>query len=106
MTKNEINQSQKEIIKKYENLITQIATIEKEKDKLMEQFTDNQKLCTHSNVEVSDSGFSAVCPDCGLESASWYCPESPDMECDYVDPDTDVYDEDVCIYCSQPYERK
>ena len=35
----------------------------------------------------------------------WYCETSPTLKCDYDNP-VDGYDEDCCIYCGEPYERK
>ena len=34
--------------------------------------------------------------------SGWECPDSPNGECDYSGPD----EEDSCIYCGQPEERK
>lgn len=35
----------------------------------------------------------------------WDCPTSPDGECNYQQPDGS-FDEDCCIYCGLPDERK
>lgn len=65
-----------------------------------------QSACGHPNLKVSDSGWFARCLDCGLESQGWYCPTSPNLECEYTDPETGWTDFDVCIHCGQPDERK
>ncbi len=39
------------------------------------------------------------------ESSGWECEDSPTGYCDYVQPDG-KYDEDCCIYCGEPDERK
>ena len=36
----------------------------------------------------------------------WHCETSPTFTCDYHNPDTGEYNEDCCIYCGEPYERK
>ena len=36
----------------------------------------------------------------------WDCETSPTRKCDYYNPVTGDYDEDCCIYCGEPYERK
>ena len=35
----------------------------------------------------------------------WYCEHSPTHKCDYLHF-LDGYNEDCCIYCGEPYERK
>ena len=35
----------------------------------------------------------------------WYCEASPSLRCDYLHF-VDGYNEDCCIYCGEPYERK
>ena len=62
--------------------------------------------CKHENLTVDKYGLSAYCNDCGFEPSGWYCPESPTLECEYYDSKTGYYDEDCCIYCGQPEERK
>ena len=59
--------------------------------------------CEHNELDISPYG-SAKCLICG-EHFSWYCPTSPDLECDYVQDNGD-YDEDCCRYCGHPEERK
>ena len=57
--------------------------------------------CPHDIVE---SGSSAECDMCG-EYFGLYCPDSPNHVCDYEQEDGS-YDEDHCIYCGDPEERK
>lgn len=63
-----------------------------------------QTECPHDNI--IDKWGTGVCPDCGYKTDGWFCPDSPDYECQYYDEKTDTYDEDCCIYCGQPDERK
>lgn len=63
-----------------------------------------QEECEHPNIkEEWGDGF---CPDCHFKTVGWFCPTSPTFECDYYDKETDEYDEDRCIYCGDPEERK
>lgn len=62
--------------------------------------------CKHKNIVVDSFGLSAWCKDCGFEPNGWYCKDSPTLECEYYDATTGCYDEDCCIYCGQPEERK
>lgn len=62
--------------------------------------------CTHPNLEVSKDVDHAICRDCGFSTNGWYCETSPTLECEYYDFETGHYDEDCCIYCGQPEERK
>lgn len=55
----------------------------------------------HQIIEVYDS---ARCDVCGTHFG-WFCPESPNGVCDYDQPDGS-YDEDNCIHCGNPEERK
>lgn len=71
--------------------------------KLLEEL---QSACGHPNSEVSDSGWFARCPYCRLESQGWYCPASPNLECECAEPKTGLTDYNSCIYCGQPDERK
>lgn len=57
--------------------------------------------CRHDNM-VEDK----PCPECDHDINGWFCPKSPTKECDYYDPETDEFDEDCCIYCGKPEERK
>jgi len=45
------------------------------------------------------------CPKCDKYFEGWWCPESKDTFCIYDQPDGS-YDEDNCIYCHNPQERK
>jgi hypothetical protein len=47
---------------------------------------------------------SAICLHC-RKSMGWWCPASPSQTCDYEHPDG-RYDDDDCIYCHGPEERK
>jgi hypothetical protein len=58
--------------------------------------------CDHNIVESHGFG---ECTKCGYQTRGWYCPASPDHECDYNQPDGS-YDEDCCRYCGEPEERK
>lgn len=60
-----------------------------------------QDECNHDDMD--DDG---CCPDCGFQTKGWFCKSSPTKECEYYDEKTDVYDEDCCIYCGDPEERK
>ena len=93
------NERYKQLMKKYDMLQSEASDIQQE-------IINLQYECQHPNM-VSDWG-SGTCADCGYETIGWYCPKSPntDRECEYYDPDTDTYDEDCCIYCGEPEERK
>lgn len=69
--------------------------------------------CSHyvkpiKNYRESESN-SVKCEICG-EYLGWYCPESPNHVCDYEHYDEEMggryIDEDSCIYCGHPEERK
>ena len=62
--------------------------------------------CNHENLIVSKWCAHAHCDDCGFVTEGWYCKDSPTLECRYYDEETGYYDEDCCIYCGQPEERK
>lgn len=61
-------------------------------------------LCKHEELNINEGGMSAKCNICG-KYFLWYCPSSPTLTCDYKQEDG-FYDEDDCIYCHQPEERK
>lgn len=76
-----------------------------------------EKECKHEYV--IETGYeSAVCEICGKD-LGWWCPESPNHVCEYygvhrgwyhtnhtgIRP-PEWYNEDDCIYCHQPEERK
>lgn len=73
---------------------------------IQKEIINLQYECQHPNMTVSWG--SGECADCGYETIGWYCPKNPnnDRECEYYDPDTDIYNEDCCIYCGEPEERK
>lgn len=70
-----------------------------------------QAMCEHKYVpdelyDPSDTWFSAsgFCEKCG-DGCGWWCPKSPNGACDYEQSDGTI-DEDSCIYCHNPDERK
>lgn len=62
-----------------------------------------QSECSHEDISVTDYG-TADCNICG-KSFNWYCPNSPTLECDY-EQDDGGYNDEYCIYCGEPEERK
>lgn len=72
-----------------------------------------QLECRHEVVEQCGyEGWSLRCSICG-EGLGWYCPDSPNHVCEYYgyhwgddESDEPYTDEDDCIYCHQPEERK
>lgn len=54
--------------------------------------------------EYKKDGSSAVCRICGSVAFNWYCPSSKDHVCHYRD--SFESDDEICIYCGQPEERK
>ena len=67
--------------------------------------------CTHRVVRSAQDGMAARCLVCGagFSELGWYCPDSPTHLCCYEQalPDGPVQvNEDSCIYCGQPEERK
>lgn len=77
-------------------------------DKLREVNYEIERLqhhvCPHEHM-VENYG-KGTCPDCQYRTKGWYCKESPTKECDYYDEENDEYDEDCCIHCGHPEERK
>lgn len=67
--------------------------------------------CTHyiKPITSNNDSCSAVCEICGSYEG-WYCSESPNHVCNYEHYDEEMggryWDEDDCIYCGQPEERK
>lgn len=60
------------------------------------------RSCEHETmIKKYDS---AICDCCGTDFG-WWCPDSSDHVCDYIQEDGE-YDEDSCRYCGQPEERK
>lgn len=89
-----------------ENALQTVSVLKerlREAEKGLEMY---QEDCKHTNIEVSNSGLSAKCKDCGNEPRGWYCPESTNMGCEYECPITGESNFDECIYCGEPYERK
>lgn len=73
-----------------------------------------QKMCNHKYVpfeeyDPTDKWFSSscYCESCGKDGSTWWCTSkrSPDGLCNYKQADG-RYNEDNCIYCHQPDERK
>lgn len=76
--------------------------------------------CTHKIVNKHNSAFCIICDSW----FGWFCDESPDHSCHYFsengkvklndgtlvdipeDHDVDYENEDECIFCGQPEERK
>ena len=67
---------------------------------------DEKVDCNHPNLEVSKYIDHASCRDCGFYTSGWYCETSPTLECEYYCSETGYYDEDCCIHCGKPEERK
>ena len=77
-----------------------------------------EKECTHSELfhrivgdDSPDEG-SVKCNICGKE-LGWWCPVSENRQCQYFGHHKEkqnmwlpYWDEDDCIYCHQPEERK
>lgn len=74
----------------------QIRILTTEVDELMDE-------CNHENIDKI--GEMAHCDICN-EFFGWYCANSPTLTCDYYNKEEDKYNEDCCIYCGQPEERK
>lgn len=80
-----------------------IQSTKQEITKLEKMLEDLQCNCKHKNLDITEWD-TATCLDCG-KHFNWYCPTSPNLECDY-EHDDGHYDEDDCKYCHEPYERK
>lgn len=92
------------IKQKYNALSEKHKELRKQKQQLEAKISLLQTKCDHGHIK-DDCGI-GNCPDCGFETDGWLCKISPTKECDYGDPETDEYDEDCCIYCGHPEERK
>ena len=79
-----------------------IATLRESIATLNRQLWDLKKGCDHS--QVIQVGEGVDCATCGKD-LGWWCPESPNHQCDYHQDDGS-YDWDCCRHCGQPEERK
>lgn len=61
-------------------------------DEWWQNLSDDEKQRLHNRTLIS-------------EDDGWDCPNSPTKHCVYGD-ELHKYDEDSCIYCGQPEERK
>lgn len=89
------------IKERYEKLNKKKENIQNQLDEIVNEIKELQLECKHE--EMQNSGY---CSDCGFKPKGWFCKYSPTYECDYYDKEHDEYDEDCCIYCGQPEERK
>ena len=89
---------------RYKQLMQKYDVIQSVAYDIQQEIINLQYECQHPNM-MNHWG-SGACADCGYETSGWYCPKSPDLECEYYNPNTNTYDEDCCIYCSEPEERK
>lgn len=92
------------INKRYRELTEKRNAAQKVLNAIDANIEDLRDKCEHPNI-VDDWG-TGICPDCGFKTRGWFCPDSPTYECKYYDEEEHVYDEDCCIYCRQPNERK
>lgn len=81
--------------------------------KLQRECAHEEVLHVRWNKDEPDEG-SAKCLICGKE-LGWWCPASIDHQCEYFGLHENSYysfgqesweDEDDCIHCHQPLERK
>lgn len=93
---------------KYNTLREKHEALEKQKQQIEAQISLLQSECDHEHIK--DNYGTGHCPDCGFKTKGWLCVSSPTKECDYYDPNVDEYDEydddESCIYCGHPEERK
>ena len=73
-----------------------------EKISIVQQAKEIMRTCKHEHV--MHDRMSAECAICG-QDLGWYCENSPTLSCNYWQEDGS-YDEDNCIYCGGPEERK
>lgn len=96
----ELTQEQAE----YRNSIDKLKQEQLELSK--KQFELNRKMsvmvdnCNHSFVKIHELPYCFVCD---TKFNFWWCDESPTKYCQY---DEDDINEDCCIYCHAPSERK
>lgn len=70
--------------------------------KLQRRVNKLKETCTHQWFK--SKGGCAKCLGCGTFSG-WWCEKSPDKQCAY-DQEDGSYNEDSCVYCGLPMERK
>ncbi len=85
------------------DLRSKLEILRKQQIVLRDMVKETMDSCKHEDLDVESYG-TAKCKICD-KNFSWYCPTSPTLTCDYDQEDGD-YDEDDCIYCHQPEERK
>lgn len=80
----------------------------KEKEKLQIQLNEIENEIAALQLECKHEPMQDIghCSDCGFKTKGWFCKYSPTNECDYYDKENDEYDEDCCIHCGLPEERK
>jgi len=73
-----------------------------EKISIVKQAKEIMKTCEHELVTKEyNAARCVICP----EFLGAYCEKSPTLICNYWQEDG-RYDEDNCIYCGEPEERK
>lgn len=91
-----------------QNLIkSELESLRKQKDEIERKIKQLVNSCKHEDLNLTGYG-SAICNICN-KHFHWYCPTSPTLTCEYefINEDGEEdYDEDDCIYCHEPYERK
>ena len=84
--------------KKFEIAIEGVNSAEKNYRAAVKYLFELRDTCNHNIVETKYG--SGECTDCGHKIGGWYCPDSPNHECEYSESN------DWCDYCGQPDERK
>lgn len=94
------------------NLLEKEKSLEQELRGVKQGIRFIRERCDHRFVpdepyDPSDKWFSSggSCENCGDRLSGWWCPKSKSGECDYKQPDGS-YDDDNCIHCGMPDERK
>jgi len=84
-----------------------------EKKKIIALGKKLARECQHPIV-LGEKDSSAQCEVCG-KWLGWWCPDSPNHVCEYYGKhpswynpygEEEFYNEDDCIYCHEPEERK
>lgn len=88
----------------YDELTKKLNEIKKQKVAIEGDIMLLKSTCQHVNM-VERYGV-GKCEDCGYTTDNWFCKDSPTKQCDYHNTIDDTYDEDECIYCHEPDERK
>lgn len=97
--KNKIKSLRKEL----EDVNNKAFLVREQANTIENQISEVQDKCKHKDLTKTTYD-TATCNICG-KYFSWYCPNSPTLECDYEQEDGN-YDEDCCRYCGEPEERK